>query len=115
MVFLIILFQSHLLELLKGLRSYILDDDRNHVEKCISRLRETFEFDGTALNHIQLALYRFQEAVNIILRRHNIKPHWMFALDDLVRKSVRAGITVLSPGKLNVKETVFNRGFLMFD
>ncbi|KAK2715706.1 hypothetical protein QYM36_010322 [Artemia franciscana] len=89
--------KSHLLELLKGLRSYILDDDRNHVEKCISRLRETFEFDGTALNHIQLALYRFQEAVNIILRRHNIKPHWMFALDDLVRKSVRAAITVLSP------------------
>lgn len=38
-----------------------------------------------------------QEAVITNLRLLNIKPHWIFALDSLVRDSVQAGITVLSP------------------
>lgn len=35
--------------------------------------------------------------MNSVLRKHHIKPHWMFALDNLVKSAVQAGITVLSP------------------
>ena len=39
----------------------------------------------------------FQDAVNSIIRRHKIKPHWMFALDSLVRNAVQQSVNVLHP------------------
>lgn len=38
-----------------------------------------------------------KESVNEVLRRQQIKPHWMFALDNLIRSCVMAAIEVLSP------------------
>lgn len=55
------------------------------------------DFDSTAIDHLHLALYSFQDAVIAVLRSHSIKPHWMFALDNLVKTSVHAGLMILSP------------------
>lgn len=38
-----------------------------------------------------------QEAVVSVLRSHSIKPHWMFALDNIVKKTVHTAIMILSP------------------
>ena len=37
--------------------------------------------------------------VSEVLKRHNIKPHWMFAFDDLVRSAVHAAMNILQPGE----------------
>lgn len=83
--------------LLPGLRDFIPQQNNAHIQDAIASLKEEFDFDGSAINQIQLALLTFQEAVNMVLRNHSIKPHWMFALDNLVRSAVQAGITILSP------------------
>lgn len=90
--------QNHLELLRCALKDYIMDQNRRRVEQAITTLKEELDFDSNAINQLNSAIYMFQEAVNAVLRMHSIKPHWMFALDNLVRNAVQAAITVLSPG-----------------
>lgn len=84
---------------MRALRDYISGQNLQVINSIITVLKEELDFDSSAINHLHLAIYLFQNAVNEVLRMHSIKPHWMFALDNLVRNAVQAAITVLSPGK----------------
>ncbi|KAL8591802.1 hypothetical protein ACOMHN_047062 [Nucella lapillus] len=88
---------NHLKLLLTGIKSYILDQDQQCIRESLDQLREEVQFDASALMEIHLALYIAQEAVSCVLKMHNIKPHWMFALDNLIRGAVQVAIEVLSP------------------
>ncbi|XP_026732340.1 mitogen-activated protein kinase kinase kinase 15 isoform X2 [Trichoplusia ni] len=92
-----VLTMNHLETLRCALKDYIMDQDKSVIEQAITSLKEELDFDSNAINELHSAIYMFQEAVNAVLRMHSIKPHWMFALDNLVRNAVQAAITVLSP------------------
>ncbi|XP_065351801.1 mitogen-activated protein kinase kinase kinase 15 isoform X2 [Cloeon dipterum] len=92
-----VLSMNHLLVLMKGFRDYFPDQNREIIENAIHILKEELDFDSAAINQLHTAIYLFHNAVNVVLRSHSIKPHWMFALDNLVRNAVQAAITVLSP------------------
>jgi len=50
---------------MRGLRDFIPNQDKVIIAQAISMLREEVDFDVLALNHIQLALYLFQDAVSL--------------------------------------------------
>lgn len=90
-------FQSHLEALLRALKDYIIDQKKQPLTKSLSLLKKQLDFDSTAIDHLHYALYKFQDAVIAVLRGVSIKPHWMFALDNLVRNAVHVGLIILSP------------------
>ncbi|KAK4881515.1 hypothetical protein RN001_004834 [Aquatica leii] len=92
-----VLTLHHLAKLMGGLKEYLTEQSVSVVETTVRHLKEELDFDATAINQLQFAIYLYQESVNEVLRRHPIKPHWMFALDNLVRAGVQAAITILSP------------------
>lgn len=89
--------KHELQKLLHGIREYIMNEKEKQLESCINGLKEELNYDATALDHLHLALYSFQDAVISALRLHSIKPHWMFALDNLVKQAVQACVMILSP------------------
>ncbi|KAG5875524.1 hypothetical protein JTB14_033890 [Gonioctena quinquepunctata] len=92
-----VLTEKHLLKLMEGLKAYLTEQSLSVVETTVRQLKEELDFDSAAINQLQFAIYLYQESVNDVLRLHPIKPHWMFALDNLVRSCIQAAITVLTP------------------
>ncbi|KAI8791645.1 mitogen-activated protein kinase kinase kinase 15-like isoform X2 [Biomphalaria glabrata] len=105
---------DHLMYILMGIKEFILEQSKTSIKEAIDKLldtlkKEELELDAPVLMEIQLALYVFQDAVSMNLREHSIKPHWMFALDNLLRQAVQVAITILSP-ELGANLTSTTRG-----
>ncbi|KAG7222640.1 hypothetical protein INR49_026249 [Caranx melampygus] len=83
--------------LVASLADFVRMADRKIIANTLSQLKLELDFDSGAISQLQVVLFGFQDAVNKVLRNHNIKPHWMFALDNIIRKAVQTAITILVP------------------
>ncbi|CAB1342873.1 unnamed protein product [Coregonus sp. 'balchen'] len=88
---------QHISTLVVSLGDFVRMADRKIIASTLSQLKLELDFDSTAISQLQVVLFGFQDAVNKVLRNHNIKPHWMFALDNIIRKAVQTAITILVP------------------
>lgn len=66
---------------------------------------------------------RLSVQVKKVLRQQQVKPHWMFALDNLLRQAVQDAITVLLPGtfdspnkwrKFSITSSITHTGSICF-
>lgn len=72
-------------------------------QDAIDSIKAQLDYEPSAISQVNLALYIFSDAVQPVLRQQSIKPHWIFALDNLIRNAVQAAVGILSPGKLICK------------
>ncbi|MFH4976997.1 hypothetical protein AB6A40_003706 [Gnathostoma spinigerum] len=98
--------------LLLGMRDYLLTKDTASIQDAIDSIRAQLDYEPTAISQVNLALYSFSDAVQPSLRQQSIKPHWIFALDNLIRSTVQAAVSILSPdlsAMLSVQDVPGNR------
>ncbi|KAK6474263.1 mitogen-activated protein kinase kinase kinase 5-like isoform X1 [Huso huso] len=88
---------EHIGMLVSSLREHIHTPDRKNLTNSLVKLRAKLHSDAVPLSHLQEVLFSFQDAVKKILRQQRIRPHWMFALVNLLRQAVQTAITILIP------------------
>lgn len=93
----LLLSVSHIKQIIGILRDFIRSPEHRVMAATISKLKVDLDFDSSSINQIHLILFGFQDAVNRILRNHLIRPHWMFAMDNIIRRAVQAAVTILIP------------------
>ncbi|XP_040900393.1 mitogen-activated protein kinase kinase kinase 5 [Toxotes jaculatrix] len=88
---------DHITQLIGCLRDNIRSPDRKQLTSGLLDLRATLLAARVPLSNLQAVLFSFQDAVKKVLKQQQVKPHWMFALDNLLRQAVQDAITVLLP------------------
>ncbi|XP_026512926.1 mitogen-activated protein kinase kinase kinase 6 [Terrapene carolina triunguis] len=89
------LSSEHIAQLVSCLKSYIRSPSRRQLSQDLLGLQAPLQAEGLSLRHVQVPLFSFQDTVKQLLRQHQIKPHWMFALDNLMGQAVQAAFTIL--------------------
>ncbi|XP_062889994.1 mitogen-activated protein kinase kinase kinase 5 isoform X1 [Mobula hypostoma] len=89
--------REHTQHLVICLKNYIRSADRKSIIKALSCLKAELRLDKRALNEIQIVLFTFQDAMRKVLRQRQIRPHLMFALDNIIRKAMQITFAVLIP------------------
>uniref|UniRef100_A0A8C6FP92 mitogen-activated protein kinase kinase kinase n=1 Tax=Moschus moschiferus TaxID=68415 RepID=A0A8C6FP92_MOSMO len=88
---------GHIKQITAILRDFIRCPEHRVMASTMSKLKVDLDFDSSSISQIHLVLFGFQHAVNKILRNHLIRPHWMFAMDNIIRRAVQAAVTILIP------------------
>uniref|UniRef100_A0A667HI75 mitogen-activated protein kinase kinase kinase n=1 Tax=Lynx canadensis TaxID=61383 RepID=A0A667HI75_LYNCA len=88
---------GHIKQIIGILRDFIRSPEHRVMASTISKLKMDLDFDSSSINQIHLVLFGFQDAVNKVLRNHLIRPHWMFAMDTIIRRAVQAAVSILIP------------------
>ncbi|XP_056300288.1 mitogen-activated protein kinase kinase kinase 5 isoform X2 [Pseudoliparis swirei] len=88
---------DNITELIGCLRDNIRSPDRKRLTSSLLALRAALLGAAVSLSSLQAVLFSFQDAVKKVLRQQQVKPHWMFALDNLLRQAIQDAITVLLP------------------
>ncbi|KJH42010.1 hypothetical protein DICVIV_12012 [Dictyocaulus viviparus] len=106
---------THMLEtLLDGMREFLLKKETKHIQDALDEIRCLLDYDTSKISQVNMAIFTFSDSIQPVLRRLDIKPHWMFALSNLIQSAVQTAISLLSPDVSaqlhNVKD--FWRSFL---
>uniref|UniRef100_A0A3Q1CH86 mitogen-activated protein kinase kinase kinase n=1 Tax=Amphiprion ocellaris TaxID=80972 RepID=A0A3Q1CH86_AMPOC len=105
----------HITTLITCLGDNIRSPDKKQLTSGLLDLRETLLAAAVPLNNLQAVLFSFQDAVKRVLRQQQVKPHWMFALDNLLRQAVQDAITVLLPGTAGIYFIQYHVEQLLFN
>ncbi|CAJ0958876.1 unnamed protein product, partial [Mesorhabditis belari] len=89
--------RNMLMTLLMGMKDYLVYKNNEKIQDALNEIRHQLDYEPTSVSQINLALYAFSDAMQPVLRKQIIKPHWMFALDNLIRSAVQAAVQILSP------------------
>ncbi|XP_049734375.1 mitogen-activated protein kinase kinase kinase 6 isoform X3 [Elephas maximus indicus] len=84
-------------QLLRCLRAHIHTPNRRQLAQDLRALQRQLRAQGLGPGLLQGPLFAFPDAVKQVLRRRQIRPHWMFVLDSLLSRAVRAALAVLGP------------------
>lgn len=85
-------------QLLYCLGAHIHTPNRRQLTQELRALQGQLRAQGLEPELLHEPLFAFPDAVKQILRRRQIRPHWMFVLDSLLSRAVRGALAVLSPG-----------------
>ncbi|KAM6428335.1 mitogen-activated protein kinase kinase kinase 6 isoform 1-T1 [Liasis olivaceus] len=100
-----VLSLEHIAELLSCLKSYIRSPSRKQLAHSLLQLQAHLKADGLSFCQVQAPLFTFQDTVKHTLRKLQIKPHWVFALDNLMGQAVQAALTVLLPELMKLQNS----------
>ncbi|XP_006883528.1 PREDICTED: mitogen-activated protein kinase kinase kinase 6 [Elephantulus edwardii] len=84
-------------QLLRCLGAHIHTPNRRQLAQDLRALQGQLKAQGLEPVLLQGPLFAFPDAVKQILRQRQIRPHWMFVLDSLLSRAVRAALSVLGP------------------
>lgn len=62
-----VLTAPHLQMLMKGLKDYLTDQTVNVIENAVRQLKEELDFDATAINQLQFAIYLYQVSFDLLV------------------------------------------------